>query len=250
VLAARVAASLSRFPVHRAMGCEDADPALAASSAASAASAAGAAGAAARELELLPRVRFGDSEAEFSAVEGDGDGDGEGEGGGGGGGGGGANGSTAERSHLRASRERARAAAYDPSFLLPALLHVCASGRLPFHARRFAAGGALSFALAATASSERGVREAAYAVLGAFAAAAATLPEAGALATARGAAGGGAGAGAGAAALAAAAAAPGAFRELPQVLLLLGCVRDSVTSPLMRMPALTAAFAAEALHVM
>jgi hypothetical protein len=67
---------------------------------------------------------------------------------------------------LLSARWRSRAAVYDPSYLLPAMLALITAGRL--QPRRFAACGALPYAIACLASSHTDVRKAAYAVLGAY----------------------------------------------------------------------------------
>jgi hypothetical protein len=197
LLIARVSASLSHFPVHRRFDASD-DAIISLSSSSSSfeneddgdtlvmmtsateqqrteSRVVSAARAARQELALLSRSRFGDDLNEFatqstssSALITSKTG-------------GGLVGVTAETLHLHTSRERIRATIYDPSFILPALLFVCASGRLASHVKKFANGGALTFALAATTSSDPTVRQAAYAVLGAYVEAATSLPEAAAI---------------------------------------------------------------------
>jgi hypothetical protein len=295
LLIARVSASLSHFPVHRRFDASD-DAIISLSSSSSSfeneddgdtlalmtsateqqrteSRVVSAARAARQELALLSRSRFGDDLNEFatqstssSALIASKTG-------------GGLVGVTAETLHLHTSRERIRATIYDPSFILPALLFVCASGRLASHVKKFANGGALTFALAATTSSDPTVRQAAYAVLGAYVEAATSLPEAAAIVKAL----------LGGSAIAASGSNSGPnarggggyhahqssggpsrpqngphsgqnnyggyqqrltpFRELPQVLVLLTCLKNSVKEPFQRLPTLHAAFVAEALHV-
>jgi hypothetical protein len=279
LLVARVSASLSHFPVHRRFDAsDDSIVSLSSSSfdndggfdaATTTMSSSGSteqqqvdsrvvsAGRSSRqELALLSRSRFGDDLSEFAALSSSSSALLSSKSGSG------LVGVTAEALHLHTSRERVRASVYDPSFILPALLFVCASGRLASHVKKFASGGALTYALAATTSSDPTVRQAAYAVLGAYVEAASSLPEASAIVKAL----------LGSSAPTAAPSGgpshrygggPGGphgphnsnmirltpFRELPQVLVLLTCIKNSVKEPFQRLPSLHAAFAAEALHV-
>ncbi|PRW57763.1 Nucleolar pre-ribosomal-associated 1,N-terminal [Chlorella sorokiniana] len=109
------------------------------------------------------------------------------------------------------------AAAYDPGFLLP--FAICCLRQQLLAPRAFVEAGLLSVCLRALASADAGCRAAAYQALALFEA---QLPAGGAGAAAHG------------------------FKEAQQLSVLLGALRAAVTRPFHRLPAVTAAFLAEA----
>ena len=116
---------------------------------------------------------------------------------------------------------------YDPAFVLRLLRQVATSGQL--QPRKFVTGGALAFTIMALTSSQQSVRSVAYEVMGLFdqivavAQTAKTAP---------------------------AKKAAGAFRELPQVTLVLDVLKASVPAPFAQLPAVVCAFLAQCLGVM